>query len=540
LPVEAGHGQLQREFEEAARSGITSWGKNMNKSVSISKFAVLLSSVLLALTASAAQGEIRFAKIFSNDAVLQREVPIHVWGWTTPHASVSVHLHDQTVPAVADRIGRWDAWFAPEQAGGPFTLTAQGPSKDDTATVTDLLIGDVWLASGQSNMELPLGGWASVGAVIKNSEAEIKAADQPQIRLLLISSKSSDFPLDEVDSTWTKCTPSTAAQFSAVAYFFGKEIAKDQKVPVGLITAASGGTPADSWISMEGLSSDASMMLSFANRAKFQQQLAHRDSILAANQREVEEAKAAGKPVPLFEWIPNGPSWQPAGLYNGMIAPLTGYSLKGFLWYQGESDSGPERAPEYAKVFQILIQDWRDQFAQGDLPFLFAQISSFKWPDSWGEVRDAQRRALGLRSTAMAVTSDVGDPANIHPPDKQSVAARLALAARAMVYGEQVSYQSPLFRQATSMPGGMRVWFDHADGLHAHSASVEGFELAGDDHIFVPADASIAGETVVVTTTKIANPRYVRYAFAGVAPPALYNAADLPASSFTSEDVTDR
>jgi sialate O-acetylesterase len=192
-------------------------GKDMNKSVSISKVAVLLSSVLLALIASAAQGEIRFAKIFSKDAVLQREVPIHVWGWTAPHASVSVQLHDQTVPAVANRIGRWDAWFAPEQAGGPFTLTAKGPSNNDIATVTDLLIGDVWLASGQSNMQLPLGGWASLGAVIKNSEAEIKAADQPQLRLLLISSKSSDFPLDEVESAWTKCTPATAAQFSALA-----------------------------------------------------------------------------------------------------------------------------------------------------------------------------------------------------------------------------------------------------------------------------------------------------------------------------------
>lgn len=221
-----------------------------------------------------------------------------------------------------------------------------------------------------------------------------------------------------------------------------------------------------------------------------------------------------------------------------MVAPFTGYGLKGVIWYQGETDSDPRRAPHYEALFEALISDWRRDFAQGDLPFLYAQISSFDLPkETWGRVRDAQRRALRLRATAMAVTTDVGDANNVHPSDKQTVAARLVLAARAVAYGEPVAYSPPLYRQVTAEPaGGLRVWFDDANGLTTRGAPARGFEIAGQDHRFAPATARVEGDTVVLTGA-IARPTYVRYNWSSVVAGGLYNAAGLPMSTFTSEDL---
>ena len=277
------------------------------------------------------------------------------------------------------------------------------------------------------------------------------------------------------------------------------------------------------------------MLPALANRAHFADTIAQNAELFAAERRETAAAQAAGKPAPQHPWHPSGESWLPAGPYNAMIAPLTKYSLKGFLWYQGESDSSPERAPHYNDLFNALIFDWRSHFEQGDLPFLFVQLTSFNGGSGWGVVRDAQRRALALRNTAMAVTLDVGNTANIHPADKQTVAFRLSLAARHMVYGEDVAYLPPLFRQASTQPGAIRVWFDNARGLKGSAASVEGFEVAGTDRKFSAASASIEGETVLVKSAQVPEPRYVRYAWDGIAPPSLYNAAGLPAGTFTSE-----
>ena len=511
--------------------------------------AAVLASVL------PASAEIRLPNVISDHAVLQRGVPIHIWGWATPGAAVTATLHNQTLPATADRLGEWSVWFQPESAGGPYTLTAKGDGSEGSKTLSDLLIGDVWLASGQSNMEFPLKGFPPSNP-LKNGPAEIHAANNPEIRLLLVNQISSDFPLHDLPdkqltskelsnkalrnqdprAVWTTCTPETAAKFSAVAYLFGKNIAADEHVPIGLIDASWGGTIVDAWISLEGLSSNPNLLAAFANRAVYQSTLAQTDAIQAAERRETEAAKAAAQPLPKFKWHPYGPSWMPAGLYNGMIAPLTPYALKGFLWYQGESDANPERAPHYTALFEALIEDWRSHFAQGELPFLFVQISSFDGNGpSWPRVQDAQRRSLALRNTAMAVTNDIGDPNSVHPADKQTVGARLALAAEGMVYGKPIAYQSPLFRQAVPTPGGMQVWFDHAEGLNSKSAKIEGFELAGPDHEFVPAEATVQGETVLVKSTAIPNPTYVRFAWTSVAPPPLYNSAGLPASNFTSE-----
>lgn len=485
------------------------------------------------------RADVRLPHVLSDHAVLQRDRPIHIWGWAAPEAHLQVRFHDQTVPAVANQLGEFSLWLAPESAGGPYTLTISGDGP--SVTLTDLLVGDVWFASGQSNMEIPLKGFPG-SAVIKDAAKEIAAANNPKLRLLLVDKKSSDFPLNDEPDTWTLCTPETATNFSAVAYFFGREIAAKENVPVGLIDSTWGGTPADSWVSLDTLGTHPDLLPAFASRARFANLQPDVEARIAAEKRATDAARAAGQPLPRFDWHPNEVSWLPAGLYNGMIAPFTPLTIRGFLWYQGETNSAHDRAPYYHALFSSLIRDWRMHFAQGNLPFLFVQISSFDSPtEDWGRVRDAQRRTLQLANTAMAVTLDIGQADNVHPPDKQTVGHRLALAARHMVYGEaDLPYASPLFREATTVlePDGvtaLRVWFDHARGLTSHGDPVDAFEVAGADRHFLPAQARIDGETVVVSSSAVPHPLYVRYGWMGVMPHNLYNSAGLPASTFTSE-----
>ncbi len=484
-----------------------------------------------------AHGEVRLARVISDHAVLQRDRPIHVWGWATPGSHLAAHLHGQTVPATTDELGRFSLWFAPEKAGGPYTLNITGNGA--AASIDDLLIGDVWFASGQSNMEIPLAGFGP-GTRIKNGDAEIAAATNPKLRLLRVNKRSSSFPLDDIAATWTTCTPANAREFSAVAYFFGRDLAEKEGIPIGLVDSTWGGTPADSWVSMDTLGTDPELLPAFASRAHFADHLAETDAVKAAERREDAAAAAAGKPAPSHPWHPDPVSYDPAGLYNGMIAPFTPMSLRGFIWYQGEANTAHDRAPYYATLFPALIGDWRAHFAQGNLPFLYVQISSFNSPgEDWGTVRDAQRRTLAVSQTAMVVTLDVGLAHNIHPPDKQTVGSRLAAAARAVAYGEQVPYNSPLFRQATheagsNGPAALRVWFDHGEGLTYRGQPATGFEIAGADRHFVPADAEVQGQTVLVRAPAVPQPMYVRYGWMGVMENNLLNAQGLPASTFTS------
>ncbi len=495
------------------------------------------------LLPAVARAEVRMPHALSDHAVVQRERPIHVWGWATPGAHLSARFHGQTVPALVNELGKWELWLAPEAAGGPYTLTVSGDGAEKT--VSDLLVGDVWFASGQSNMEIPLDGFRDRSgkptAAIKNAEAEIAAASNPRLRLLRVEHKASTFPLDDISADWTACTPEAARKFSAVAYFFGREIAAKEGVPVGLVDSTWGGTPADSWVSMETLGSDPELLPAFASRARFAAHVADFDAMLAAEKRQDAAALAAGKAAPPHPWHPSEEAYAPAGLYDGMIAPFTPMSVKGFLWYQGETNSGHDRAPYYSTLFPALIRDWRAHFGQGDLPFLYVQISSFNSPsEDWGRVRDAQRRTLQVANTAMAVTLDVGLADNVHPPDKQTVAARLALPARAMVYGEKVAYASPLFREATRelQPDGsyaMRVWFEHGEGLTYRGKPATGFELAGRDGKYVAAQAQVQGESVLVSASSIHEPAYVRFGWMSVVENNLYNAQGLPASTFTSD-----
>jgi len=253
-----------------------------------------------------------------------------------------------------------------------------------------------------------------------------------------------------------------------------------------------------------------------------------------------EKAKASGQPPPKHVARRNVLSWQPGGLYNAMVAPLTPMAIKGVIWYQGEANRYSDRAGLYGQLFPLLIQDWRQAWGEGDFPFLYVQLSS--WAEEAGAlesiavVREAQRRTLALRNTAMAVSADIGDPHNIHAGNKQDVAARLALAARSLAYGEAVEYSGPEFRQVTRSDSALRVWFDHARGLRSKNGQLPDFEIAGSDRHFVPAQAHIDGETVIVGTSSISSPQYVRYAWQPNPQMTLQNDAGLPASPFSSDD----
>ncbi|HEY4050448.1 MAG TPA: sialate O-acetylesterase [Acidobacteriaceae bacterium] len=497
---------------------------------SASLIASLFSCFLCALTA---WSEVSLPKMLSDHVVLQRDQPIHLWGSAAPGEQVTIALHDQKQSTTTTALGQWSVFLMPEHAGGPYQLIVQGTN---TITLSDVLIGDVWFASGQSNMEMPLSGFPNA-AVVKDSAEEIAHANQPEIRLLHIPRKSSDYPLSEQDASWTACTPETAADFSAVGYFFGREIQQREHVPIGLIDSTWGGTPAEAWISLDALASDASLMPVFRVRAQRMENQASVSALVAQEKLEDAAAKQANLPRPKHPYRPAPESWAPSGLFNGMVAPEIGFAIKGVIWYQGESNSGAGLASMYSKVFPALISNWRTKWGEGNFPFLFVQISSFHSPnETWGIVRDAQRRTLDLVNTGMAVTLDVGNAENVHPADKQTVGHRLALAARALVYGEPTEYSGPLFRQVTAEGNNLRVWFEHTtDGLSAKGGPLTGFEMAGADHHFEAATARIEGTTVLVTAPDVKLPVFVRYAWANVPEANLYNGAGLPASTFTSE-----
>lgn len=498
-----------------------------------------LRALFLMAISSLAMAEVRLPHVLSDHAVLQRNQPVRIWGWSGVGERISVSFHNQTLTTQADDLGTWEVWLKPESAGGPYTLKVSGDATKQPLEHTDILVGDVWLASGQSNMEMPLKGFAS--APVNNSEKEIAAANHPKIRLLLQTKRTSATPLLDSDDSWTTCTPETAKDFSAVAYFFGRKISEEENVPVGLIDTTWGGTPAHSWISSEGIA--WSNLYSVALDAGRIATTEGRTKAIMENYKLQDEAmKAAGQPPANHPALTGGwwnGSWTPSTLFNAMIAPYVNYTVKGFLWYQGETDHEGVKALNYSRVFPALIQDWRKQWGEGNLPFFFVQISSFDGGNGWAEVRDAQRRTLELVNTGMAVTLDIGLVKNVHPPDKQTVGARLAQSALGMVYGKKVETSSPLFVQATTEGSSIRAWFTHAEGLTTKDPAPGDFEVAGADGKFVPATAKIEkiGEwqTVVATAPGIVHPQYVRYGWNPVVKSYLYNSAGLPMSTFTSQ-----
>ena len=497
------------------------------------------SFLFLALAPSAfLSAQVTLPKILADHMVVQRDLPVHVWGMAAPGEEVSVTFRGETRSVKTSRIGRWSVYLKPGAAGGPYEMKLHGApdvSAGSAATAQDIvlhdiLVGDVWVASGQSNMEFEMRKAATAAA-------DLPKADNPRIRLLIVNKRASIYPLDDTDTDgWAVSTPETAKEFSAVAWYFAREIEQREHVPVGVIDSTWGGTPGEAWVRMTALGEDASLNPLFASWGKMTDRETTALISQADEQRQRDEARAQGKPAPVFPWHPKLESWGPGMLYNGMIAPLTPFAIRGALWYQGESNSALERFAIYDRVMRALIEDWRRQWGVGSFPFLYVQISSFTSSpmEDWANLREQQVKTLGLRNTAMAVTIDIGNPDNVHPTDKIDVGQRLARAARAISYGETVEYYGPMFRQAAPEEAAIRVWFDHAKGLMAKGGEVTGIEVAGRDGKFSPATAKIDGETIVASSPDVPEPIQVRYGWANSPQCNLFNGEALPASPFTS------
>jgi sialate O-acetylesterase len=503
---------------------------------------VLLSLAPLALYSlmptSSLFAQISLPKVLGSHMVVQRDLPVHVWGMAAPNQAVVVIFRSQSRTTHADRLGQWSLYLPPGPAGGPFDLVIQAPASSSTGNTSsaqsillnDVLVGDVWLASGQSNMEFPMSRAATAAQDLPN-------AANPRIRLLMVKKRASDYAETDLDTDgWSVSNSDTAKDFSAVAWYFARDIEQREHVPIGVIDSTWGGTVAESWVRLTALGEDASLAPLFISRGKMTDHGALDAFEEKDEQRQRDEAKAAGHPIPQFRWHPPLASWGPGLLWNGMIAPLTPFPIRGVLWYQGESNSALERAPLYNHIFRTLIEDWRREWDIGDFPFLYVQISNFKSTpaEDWAALREQQRRTLEMRNTAMAVTIDIGNPDDVHPTDKVDVGLRMARAARALTYGESVEYDGPDFRQATPEGASIRAWFDHAQGLSAKGGEVTGFEVAGADGKFSPATAKIDGEAIVASSPSVPEPVYVRYGWANSPQCNLFNAAGLPASPFTS------
>lgn len=495
------------------------------------KIAKIVASALALglLAAPLAQAEVKLPSIIGDNMVLQAGTQVPIWGTADPGAKIEVRVSSavdkndqgnktkdpnqpvspmlvQTLTTTADEDGNWQVTLKPLQATSEavgFVVTGK-----NKISLKNVIVGDVWLCSGQSNMEWPV-------KRSKNAKEEIANASHPEIRLFHTKRATAVAgPQDDLEGEWVVCSPKTVPGFSGVGYFFGLSLHKYTQKPVGLIESAWGGTPAEAWTSrqtLESLESVQSLLDSWAARDK-------KDPKLTKNPHH------------------------PAVLYNAMIAPLIPYAIKGAIWYQGASNAS--RAEQYRTLFSAMITDWRQQWDQGNFPFVFVQLANWRarakqpGPSDWAELREAQSLALELPHTAQAVIIDLGEAKNIHPKNKQDVGKRLALAAQHAAYGEKdVVYSGPVLTSAKFENGKAILTFTHiGSGLKAKGGELKSFAIAGDDQKFVWADAKIKGNQVIVSSEKVAQPVAVRYAWADNPAATLYNAEGLPASPFRTDN----
>jgi len=453
-----------------------------------------------------AHADVALPKVIASHMVLQQQMPIPIWGTADPGEEVTVSLGDNTATAKAGDDGKWSVKLKPMTAShDPRDLVVKGKNE---IRLTDVLIGEVWVASGQSNME-----WSV--AASNNPQEEIAAANHPKIRLFHVRKTPSVVPAKEVvlDLEWSVCSPATIPRFSAVAYYFGREIQKELNVPVGLINTSWGGTAIEPWTPTVGFES-------------------------------VESLKALADQVKNQQANPEGVKPSPGGamhLYNGMVHPLVPFAIRGALWYQGESNRG--QGVNYESRMHALINGWRTVWGQGDFPFLFVQLAPYRYvkppmsdpnhllPQVW----EAQTKTLALKNTGMAVTTDITNLDDIHPRNKQDVGKRLALWALAKTYGKSnLVYSGPLYKGMTVEGDKIRITFDHVGGgLKSRDGKpLNWFSIAGVDGEFVEATAVIDGATVVVSSDAIKSPAAVRFGWSETAEPNLMNAEGLPAGPF--------
>ncbi len=499
------------------------------RTISLAALVIVLSCMMIPAAAN-----IQAHSTFSDNMVLQQGMKVPVWGTAAPGENIRVHFNGQTAKTTADSDGKWMVRLEPMMAGGPFKMLLVG---NNNVLFENVMVGEVWVCSGQSNM------WWTVKAS-NNAEQEIADAKYPKIRLFTVPAAMAAEPTSNLNSKWVECSPETVPTFSAAAYYFGRELFKSLNVPIGLIHTSWGGTPAESWTSLAVLKSDPDFD---AIVKRYDDQIAGYEKVkteypglLAQWEKDAETAKAEGKPAPEKPKEAAYNPWIPSSLYNAMIAPLIPYGIKGAIWYQGESNAA--RAYQYRKLFPDMIKNWRKDWGEGDFPFLYVQLANWapsppEYNDTWAELREAQTMTLSLKNTGMALAIDIGDTGSIHPTNKQEVGRRLALNALAIAYGKKLVYSGPIYRAMEPEYGTIVLVFDHlGGGLVAKDGDLKGFTIAGADRKFVPAQAKIVGNTVVVSSPEVKDPVAVRYSWKINPGGNLYNKADLPASPFRTDD----
>lgn len=499
-----------------------------------SKQRLIVGLAALALCHPALRAEVKLAGIFGDNMVLQQGIAVPVWGWADEGEVVTVRFRDQKVNTTA-RAGKWQVKLRRQQAGGPDVLTVSGRNE---IQLQNVLVGEVWVCSGQSNMEWPVNRSFESTNVIAQS-------GNPAIRLFTVPKLKANAPTNNVSGHWNLCGPDTVPGFSAVAYFFGRDLQKSLGVPIGLIHTSWGGSPAEVWMTESVLASNADYKTTILDAypkafKAYQDALAKYEQEAAALAPEGKKP-AGNKPTP--------PYWKPCELYNGMIAPLIPYAIRGAIWYQGESNAS--RAHQYRSLFADMIRNWRRDWGQGNFTFLEVQlapwdkgkkrsvseIAAAPGDSDWAELREAQVLATQtLPKVGMAVITDVGDKDDIHPTKKEPVGARLALAARGIAYGENLVYSGPVYK-ALKIDGDKAVLsFDHVGaGLEVRSGDLLGFAIAGADQKFVWANAEIQGDKVVVSSSQVSHPESVRYGWADFPVVNLWNKNGLPASPFRTD-----
>lgn len=515
------------------------------------KKTILLIGIQL-FWASSLPAEIRLPALIQNNMVLQQDTNVTIWGWADPGEKVAVkgdwHWFDKKT--TADDNGDWQVQIKTRQADlKPHSIKIKG-ANDQTIMIDNILFGEVWLCSGQSNMQ-----W-TLEMSIKGPET-IKNADYPSIRHFTLEAVTAEEPKKDTAGQWQLCTPESIKHFSAVGFYFGRYLHEQLNVPIGLIDNAWGGTPAQSWVKKEVIESRPEYQYYLkldqdAQGRQYEEQKQY-DAQLETWEEQVKLANENGTKPPRKPFPPSSlrPQNRCARLYNSLIAPITNYTIKGAIWYQGESNGSEGYL--YQKLFADLITSWREEWGIGDFPFYFVQLANFyqQRPDNppdhmpvneeparapWAELREAQTKTLELPNTGMAVAIDIGEPYDIHPRNKYDVGKRLALWALAHDYGKTLVYSGPLYREYKIEGDKIRIFFDHtAKGLKVDGNELKAFEIASDDQKFVWADAKIDGDSVLVWSEEVNNPVAVRYGWSIWTYANLFNSEGLPASPFRTD-----
>ncbi len=500
---------------------------------------MIVAMALTALNGGRLNADVRPHALFCDHMVLQQGLHAPVWGTAAPGEEVSVTIAGRTARGTADETGRWMVRLAPMQPGGPHEMTVAGTN---SITITDVMVGEVWLCSGQSNMNMSL-------SLAMDAEAETAAADHPSIRLFTVPARILEEPVRDVQSRWQVCSPESAARFSAAGYFFGRHLQGELDVPIGLICGACGSSAAEAWVEMGALTEvipDA--MERWQAEVDYEQGFRDKyEAEMAVWEPAAEKARAAGQEPPpkpvLAYFVGRSRVHQPATLWNGTIAPLVPYGIRGALWYQGETNE--PRGHEYAMLLRALIASWRREWGQGDFAFLIVALAPFRpiydhpTDSGWAEVIEGQWQvARDDPLSGLAVTTDIGDAQDAHPKNKQEVGRRLALIALARVYGRDLVYSGPVYSTMEVEGNRVRLHFDHVHGglTTMPGGPLTGFAIAGAERKFVWAEARIDGDTVVVWSDEVPEPAAVRYAWAKHPICNLANENGLPAVPFRTDD----